>query len=324
MQERLNDISVMRCVAMILIIFYHCICPYGVWTNPDYSANMSYPIWTIAIDVLRNIHLPMFFIIAGYLFGHKRFMGGGYYNFMIFVKNKFMRVMLPYLIVGILIVVIQHEKLRNLLYGISHLWFLMTIFECYICGKLIDKVLWAAPKLKMLILLACFVWLILEDSLSVNIWGLTIRQFFQYFPYYLFGMILGTLNFFHDKKRRIIKLFIACLSFCVMVYIAFSNSNESLLKIVGFIFLTSLFFSIRECKNFRIPPFIKNLDLCSMGIYIVHHILIQKMDSLDYFHSLMTCHYILYPIFQFFVIFILSWYLVYLFKKYKYAKYILG
>lgn len=232
--------------------------------------------------------------------------------------------MFPYLIVGIMIVVIQHEKVRSLFYGISHLWFLMTIFECYICGKLIDKILWFAPKVRILILFACFVWLIFEDQLSVNIWGLTIRQFFQYFPYYLFGMVLGTIDLQHEKKRRYIKILVACISFGIIIYIACLHPNETLLRVACFMFLLSVFLYLRESVSSKIPSFVKNLDVCSMGIYIVHHILIQEMDCFGYFHSLMSSHYILYPISQFFFVLFLSWSLVCLLKQYKFAKYILG
>lgn len=31
MHERFNDISILRCSAMLMIVFYHCLCAYGVW-----------------------------------------------------------------------------------------------------------------------------------------------------------------------------------------------------------------------------------------------------------------------------------------------------
>ena len=137
MHERFNDISILRCSAMLIIVFYHCLCAYGVWDDAAYSADLSVPLWDVFIAIMRNIHLPLFFIIAGFLFGYKRILGG-YGNLMKFTKDKFIRVMLPYFIVGIIIVVVQKIPVKSLFYGISHLWFLMTIFECYLFGRIID------------------------------------------------------------------------------------------------------------------------------------------------------------------------------------------
>ena len=77
MQERFNDISILRCCTMLMVVFYHCICAYGVWNDPACSVALHVPIWDILYDIMRNIHMPMFFILAGYLFGYKRYVGGG-------------------------------------------------------------------------------------------------------------------------------------------------------------------------------------------------------------------------------------------------------
>lgn len=76
MHERFNDISILRCSAMLMIVFYHCLCAYGVWDDTAYSVDFSVPLWDVLIAIMRNIHLPLFFIIAGFLFGYKRILGG--------------------------------------------------------------------------------------------------------------------------------------------------------------------------------------------------------------------------------------------------------
>lgn len=199
MHERFNDISILRCSAMLMIVFYHCLCAYGVWDDAAYSADLSVPLWDVFIAIMRNIHLPLFFIIAGFLFGYKRILGG-YGNLMKFTKDKFIRVMLPYFIVGIIIVVVQKIPVKSLFYGISHLWFLMTIFECYLFGRIIDFVLRTEYKWRIILLLICCLVIAFQEKITVNMWGLTIRQFCQYFPFYLIGMIFGTMNFKKNKS----------------------------------------------------------------------------------------------------------------------------
>lgn len=77
MHERFNYISILRCSAMLMIVFYHCLCAYGCWDDTAYSSDFSVPLWDVFIAIMRNIHLPLFFIIAGFLFGYKRILGGG-------------------------------------------------------------------------------------------------------------------------------------------------------------------------------------------------------------------------------------------------------
>jgi Acyltransferase family. len=75
MHERFNDISILRCSAMLMIVFYHCLCAYGVWDDAAYSADLSVPLWDVFIAIMRNIHLPLFFIIAGFYLAISEFWG---------------------------------------------------------------------------------------------------------------------------------------------------------------------------------------------------------------------------------------------------------
>lgn len=322
MHERFNDISILRCSAMLMIVFYHCLCAYGVWDDTNYSADFSVPLWDVFIAIMRNIHLPLFFIIAGFLFGYKRILGG-YGNLMKFTKDKFIRVMLPYFIVGIIIVVVQKIPVKSLFYGISHLWFLMTIFECYLFGRIIDFVLRTEYKWRIILLLICCLVITFQEKITVNMWGLTIRQFCQYFPFYLIGMIFGTMNF-HKNKSSYYECAVMICSLLLMIATACINKSDGPLRFLGLLFCCSVFLFLRNFSGITLSSSMKSLDKCSMGIYIVHHILIQEMNGIDCFRALMTEHYILYPLMQFLVITLVSWYIVVLLKKNSLAKYVVG
>lgn len=322
MQERFNDISVLRCCAMLMIVFYHCICPYGVWTDASYSVDFHVPLWDVFLDLMRNIHLPIFFVLAGYLYGYKRYRGG-YNNFVKFIQKKFLRVMVPYILVGFLIVFVQKQPVYSLLYGISHLWFLMTIFECYIAGRLIDGILKGGNKYKLLFLLFCFVLIAIQGRCSINIWGLTIKQFCQYFPFYAIGMILGSFNLNRHELVRVEVVATIC-SLLIMIVIAVFFKIDGLLRILGLIFVVSIFALFRNYSNINISATTISLDKCSMGIYIVHHILIQEMNRINYFYHLMKTNIISYPIIQFIVITAVSWLIVYILKKNSWGKYLVG
>lgn len=307
---------------MLMIVFYHCLCAYGVWNDMAYSADFSVPLWDVFIAIMRNIHLPLFFIIAGFLFGYKR-IRGGYEKLVKFTKDKFLRVMLPYFIVGIIIVIVQKEPVRFLFCGISHLWFLMTIFECYLFGRIIDFVLRTDYKWRIFLLLICCLVIIFQGKFTVNMWELTIKQFCQYFPFYLIGMIFGTMSFKKNKSSYYECAGMIC-SLLLMIAIACINKSDGPLRFLGLLFCCSVFLFLRNFSGITLSSSMKSLDKCSMGIYIVHHILIQEMNGIDCFRALMTEHYILYPLMQFFVITLVSWYIVVLLKKNSFAKYVVG
>ena len=74
---RFNDISILRVSAMLMVVLYHCLCPYSIWDHTDYYIGFHVYAWDVVDGMLAQIHLPIFFIISGYLYGYKRFRGGG-------------------------------------------------------------------------------------------------------------------------------------------------------------------------------------------------------------------------------------------------------
>ena len=74
---RFNDISMMRVFAMLLVVLYHCFCPYTtIWDGTPYAVGFHVPIWQVIDSMLAQIHLPIFFLISGYLYGFKAIRGG--------------------------------------------------------------------------------------------------------------------------------------------------------------------------------------------------------------------------------------------------------
>ena len=72
---RFNDISVLRVIVMLLVVFYHCLCPYSMWDGTEYYMGFHVLAWDVVDRMLVQIHLPIFFIISGFLFGYKRIRG---------------------------------------------------------------------------------------------------------------------------------------------------------------------------------------------------------------------------------------------------------
>lgn len=92
-QKRLTQLSNIRALAIFLVVLGHSIILYSSSWNL-YETTVSAPL----LDVLKRIidipQMPLFFSLSGYLFvfSHQRSRG-----FWQLLKNKFLRLLVPYL-----------------------------------------------------------------------------------------------------------------------------------------------------------------------------------------------------------------------------------
>lgn len=309
-----NDISILRVSAMLMVVFYHCLCPYSIWDGSDFYIGFHVPIWDVVDVMLLQIHLPIFFLISGYLYGYKRNLGG-YSDNVKFVKDKTQRVLVPYAIVGLFLCLLQDRDISQMLNGISHLWFLMTIFECYVLGKLVDTVLWMQEGKVQIVMGGLVLFIVLIPYRIPVMQFLCLSNIIKYFPFYMLGMLASKMNFgkYMKYKAKTLVLIIILLLFFALQQVYIKKTSITMLlgvSIVSFIFIYA------RCLNIpKLPSWVTSLDKCSMGIYIVHHILIQEMNSIAFFHVYAGEHYYSYPILQFVAITIVCWSMVAVCKK---------
>lgn len=211
---RFNDISILRVSAMLMVVFYHCLCPYSIWDGSDFYIGFHVPIWDVVDGMLAQIHLPIFFLISGYLYGYKR-IRGGYSDNVKFVKDKTLRVLVPYAIVGLFLCLLQDRDISQMLNGISHLWFLMTIFECYVLGKLVDTVLKMQERKVQLVMGGLVLFIVLIPYRIPLMQFLCLSNIIKYFPFYMLGMLASKMNFgkYTKYKAKTLVLIIILLLF---------------------------------------------------------------------------------------------------------------
>ena len=97
-KERLYDIIIIRCVAIIMVVAFHA---YGMMyaaTHFPALKEVYYRMYFILNQcVFINIAMPMFVFVSGYLFSFL-WRKGKYQDFGNLVKNKAKRILLPYFI----------------------------------------------------------------------------------------------------------------------------------------------------------------------------------------------------------------------------------
>lgn len=321
-KQYFNDISIMRVMAMLMVVFYHCLCPYSIWDG-SYYIGFHVEEWDIIDGMLAQIHLPIFFLISGFLFGVKRNMGG-YNDVSKFIQNKVLRVLVPYVIVGVFLCLLQQRDFTQMLDGISHLWFLLVIFECYIIGKLIEAILWMCSKKKNILMAIAIMFFLFLSHRFYFVQILGISKLMIYFPYYIVGMLIFNVNFAEYKNFQKYQLPLIIVLLVLFALEQYFFCKGLLTVALGMCIVLCMFCYFRSLEIKSLPGMMKSLDTCSMGIYIVHHILIQEMNGITCFREIATVHYYIYPIIQFITITMVSWGFVSLCRKNKYSKYVLG
>lgn len=222
--------------------------------------------------------------------------------------------------VGSFLCILQHREFAQLLKGISHLWFLLTIFECYAFfyftkGLFTEKGSWYILGASILAL--CIYYISPFHFLGLG-------PFFKYAPYYAIGMSLCRLNL---QRNPIIQKYSKHLFFIILTgYLCLFclNANRGIVLLTDLFLIITAFMSLENLKNINVPPAVQSLDKCSMGIYIVHHIIIQEMNKISAIEPFLHTHYYLYPILQFILVLLLSWFIVFVLQKNTYSKYIIG
>lgn len=321
--KHLNDISYLRVGAMLLVVYGHCLCPYTIWEGESYTAGYKVAIWENVLACISKVHIQMFFLIAGFLYAYIR-IGGGYFNTNQFIKNKIIRILIPYMFFAPFMCFIQNRPYNELLLGVSHLWFLLTIFECYIAGRLVEKFLNIELKKKGVLIIVCCLWITLTTRYNIPTRFLTIERFIHYFPFYCIGMIFSSINMANYKKIKKCLPYAAIISMLSLVIIHILYDKETIDQAIGITTVLSIFLYIHSIQIDIIPKWITHLDKHSMGIYIIHQIIQQEMNKIPYFHEQMVTYYYVYPIIQFIFLILFSYFLSIVIHRWKYGKYILG
>lgn len=235
-----------------------------------------------------------------------------------------MRVLVPYVIVGLFLCLLQDRNLGQMLDGISHLWFLLTIFECYILGKALSAVISIKERNRMMVMAILMLFIMLIPYRLPDVRFLCLSRLVAYFPYYMLGMMVCKINFgaFAKYKKQILLIGVLLVVMFAVQQVYF---NKKLITVASGAAIVVLTFMYARLQNIpKLPSWVASLDKCSMGIYIVHHIIIQEMNGIELFRVYACDNYYIYPLLQFMVVTIVSWQFVAICKRYKYSKYILG
>ncbi len=311
---------------MILIVLYHCLCPYThMWGQPALHFQLYE---NIALPILL-VSMPTFVFISGYLYYILKEEKQHYENNKDFILKKAKRLLIPYILIGILLLIIKDDTPARFLKNFSHLWFLLMLFDIFTFIQLTRR-FWEGKSLKTLIQLSIglFVTLaIIKSFFGITKW-LCLENAVKYIPYFCAGMILRKSNI---EKRNINLTFLKATSLISAIMLFYIANNElpyaqtliSKTLILVFLFSTKILVNKSISHDGPSATCIL-LDKNCMGIYLIHHIFIHGIFvKTELYNYLLTTYYPITPWLTFMLIFPLSLALSHMICKTK-MRFILG
>ena len=329
--ERNHAISAMRVLAMLMIISFHSLCFYTHrWWR---LAGIFIPVWDKTAILLNAIDLPMFVFISGFLLGHL-YIKGKYRKWQPFLQGKAHRLLVPYLFWGMFLIITMpslHEWF-NMFTGISHLWFLLMLFEVFtITIPLADFLCLKATKCQAIVIISgAYALFLVYHTFSEHLSFLCIDTTLNYLPAFLVGLFCARFDAYrYLSVNWTIRLFLISLISLAFYCYAMSPlsfyANDILLRLLGYAIVIALFSLLYNMViNEQLYKVIVHFDRLSMGIYIFNQICVNVLLLDPTSVTFLNQHYQIGPIIIFAVGFFIPWLLSYIFNSSKYIKWTIG
>ena len=295
MKIRLNEITWMRTILAVLIVFMHSFTCYNhSWPEPEGFMDISAYKWLNRIAF--SFTLEAFVFISGYLFAFqritlKRDVGRGK-----FLYAKFKRLIVPSIVFSLLYFLLfyDYKGLPNFVYsiinGCGHMWYLPMLFWCFLGGWILETIpVKDSWKTGLLIVLNLFTLI----SLPLRLERTAIFLFYFYGGYlvYKYSVIIKpkinsskvilywivfAVSFIFLRPLRDHLLRVESDPLYLQVVVSISSRTCQLiyatLGIIAF-FCSSVWYTKKqELSNFSIK-----LSGCCFGIYLIHQFILKYL-----------------------------------------------
>lgn len=291
LKTKLTYISYLRIMAMIMVVYYHCICCYTpIWA---YDNIRQVQMFSVLGKFLNNIHIPLFFAISGYLYGYFIRIGK-YQDNMMFIKNKAKRLLVPFIPWSIFAwaVLSSINYIVFVINGASYVWFLGTLFVLFLIVTLLKKYV-VFRSIKSDISISCLVLLISFLTLYIPTNpGLILYEAIAYFYIFWGGVVISkydeTLLSIISPLKMTLLLIVSLTALLTTCMYSFKGSIH-LMKAFS---MSSVCLAILCAQKIKWPQLTNIafvLDNNSMGIYLIHylpiHILLKSSNISEFMTS---------------------------------------
>lgn len=330
--NRFNEISIMRVMAMVMIVAFHSMCFYnGRWIKVN---AITIPFWEKVSTFFDVIDLNMFVFISGYLYGYLYIYKNKYRHPIGVIRSKAVRLLIPYLFWGIPMAMIwPWNTWIKLLYGIGHLWFLLMLFGVFSLIAFLQllkpqRVRLSGKSIGIFAFLSCllghivFMYIYRGDLLSIN-------KILFYFPAFLIGLLCAKLRvgWFLPNWAYILLPFVTLALFASIWYSIILPFG--LIHVVRNIFAYAIcvFLLIILSKSMmsdRTQRVVLEIERLSMGLYIFNQMMMDIVFTIPVLHQWFEVHWMVGPFLLLQIGFFPPLLLSYVFNKYKWLRWTIG
>lgn len=319
---KLASIEYLRIYALCSLVLWHSFCIYLGWSTflPYVTENVEHSVLIrlynlFAMIFIPDANMPLFTAISGFVYSYLYYRKGKYRNTEDFFKAKFKRLFIPYIIIGTVVVsTISNWDIFSIFTGEAHhLWYCLMLFWCFLLIRIFQR---SASFVKALIALGAITLQFCHPDIPI----LGVNRVFGYYAYFLFGFYLPFVleHLRLSKKSSFLILSLWVLSFPLQ----YCFHNVALVIIRSYMFIALLFIFVPF--NWKLNDSMKKLGCYSFGIYVFHEWFLWNMAHLNKVQNFAIEHQILYPVFAFIAIFLLSFFLTHFSLKTKLGKFLLS
>lgn len=292
---RLDEVTLMRTILALLIVFMHSFtCYNGSWAPP--AGYVEIPLYKWLTRTSFAFTLEAFVFLSGYLFAFQRITLQRTDGFWKLTINKLKRLILPSIIFSVLYFVLffEYKGVGNAAYsivnGCGHMWYLPMLFWCFVGGWLLEQVkIKDGWKMAFLVVLNLFTIITLPLRLS---------NAFSFMVYFYAGFLFYKYN---DKIKSLItpkRLVITWLVF-VVFFVVFrplrdvlvTKENQSVfLKLMIYVGnnacrllyasagLTAFYgTAVYYTQRHQLSETTKQIAACCFGIYLFQQFVLQLL-----------------------------------------------
>ena len=330
--KRFDEISMMRVLAMLMIIAFHSMCFYnGRWTKVD---AITIPFWTKLSQFLDVIDLNMFVFISGYLYGYLYIYRNKYRHPSEVIWTKVVRLLVPYFFWGIpMVIVWPWNTWSKLLYGVGHLWFLLMLFG--VISLTVVLQLLNAQRYKftyktgaVFIVTAYLGMYVFTKYVNPHDF-LCINRILYYFQAFMIGYVCAKLLvgwWMPGWSYLLLPSALFVLYICIWKSVPLPYNVLMLVKsLCAYTVCVCLLIILSKVQMFdRFRSIVFEIERLSMGTYIFNQIAMDIVFTTPVLHRFFEAHWQIGPFLLFLIGFFPPMLLSYLFNKYKFLRWTIG
>lgn len=321
--KRLNNIIYIRFIATNMVIAYHSLCLYTSRWN--YTDSPPIALYEHLAEIFNRIDMPAFVFISGYLLS-KQITNNKYSNCTDIFLYKIKRLFIPYIfwLVINLLLIPETLSFSDFFYGINHLWFLPMLLHLSIFS-IISLPIWT--KFSKRTSLICFASMLFIFFIAYyKGWNLPIAYIKTFLPVFYLGIITEKHHLLNINKRNLkYILFISIVIYvlvCLFLFTPNPSIRDLIIKLSAFSIIFSSMGILKSDKEIS-NRIILLVDKYSMGIYLIHHIIIQYLLSFNSIVQTLNIHHIMGPILIFAISLLTSIFLASQISKVPYLRYVI-